>query len=216
MNASVLSASLRLALIVSLAGLCGACGMMDAFTPSEAKPRGVAPLQQNRDAPESEKIVRLPLSAADLHCPIVDVPDEGSTLRVGGPENASVRYQFDIKQTARECQPLGDQFSLKVGVSGELLIGPAGSPGAYSAPVRLTVTSQADKKTVYSKVYKIDVNTGSAAQAPFQLVSETIELPMTRTELDDDYAISIAFDTGKAAPSAPSHKHKSAKSADAH
>jgi len=211
MKASALSASLRLALVLGLAGVCGACGMMDTFSPSATKPRGTPPLQQSRDTAESEKIVKLPLSAEDLQCPTVDVTDEGSTLRVGGTDNASVRYQFNITQTARECEPEGDKFGLKVGVSGELLVGPAGSPGAFSAPVRLTVVSEVDKKTVYSKIYKVDVDTAGAAQAPFRFVSETIVLPMTRTELDEDYSISVGFDAGKAAPSEPSHKHKAAK-----
>jgi hypothetical protein len=222
MNSNALFASLRFASILGLAGLCGACASMDNVVPSwlggssarqNTRPAGKA---TDENAPEAEKITKLPLSAEDLDCPTIDIPDEQSTLRVGGSDNASVRYQFVIKDTARECQPLGDKFSLKVGVTGQVLVGPAGSPGAFSAPVRLTVVTDVDKKTVYSKTYKIDVDTAGAAEAPFRFVSETIVLPMTRTELNEDYTVSVGFDSGKAAPPAPLHKHKSAKSADAH
>ena len=122
----------------------------------------------------------------------------GASARVGGPENATVRYQFDIGQTARECDPQGDRFSLKVGVSGHLLIGPAGSPGAYSAPLRVTVTRETDQKPAFAKVYKVAATPG-AAQAPFHFVTEPIVLPMTRTELADDYSILVSFENGPAA-----------------
>ena len=112
--------------------------------------------------------------------------DGGASTRVGGADNRSVRYQFDIANTARECAPVaGNQFSLKVGVSGHLLIGPAGKPGAYTAPLRVIVRDESDKKTAFSKIYKIEADTAAAADsAPFQFVSEPIMLPMTRTELD--------------------------------
>ena len=39
--------------------------------------------------------------------------------------------------------------------------------------------------------------------APFNLVTEPIVLPMTRTELADDYTLTVGFDNGKAATPAP-------------
>ena len=96
----------------------------------------------NADAttPDSEKPVTLPLTAEELQCPPVEIDEGGAAARVGGPDNASVRYQFAISNTARECAPVStNQFTLKVGVSGRLLIGPAGTPGTYSAPLRVTV-----------------------------------------------------------------------------
>jgi hypothetical protein len=115
-----------------------------------------------------------------------------------------VRYQFDISQTARECDPLSDsQFSLKVGVSGRLLIGPAGQPGAYSVPLRVTVHDDNAKKDAFSKLYKIDVSASGSDGAPFTFVTEPIVLPMTRTELADDYTLTVGFDSGKAAAPTP-------------
>ena len=40
-----------------------------------------------------------------------------------------------------------------------------------------------------------------AGDAPFNLVTEPIVLPMTRTELADDYTLTVGFDNGKAAAS---------------
>jgi hypothetical protein len=161
----------------------------------------------------------LPLSAEELQCPPIEIDEGGAAARVGGPENASVRYQFAISQTARECAPLSNnQFSLKVGVSGRLLIGPAGKPGAYSAPLRVTVHDENTKKDAFTKVYKIEASVPDAGDAPFNLVTEPIVLPMTRTELADDYTLTVGFDNGKtAATPAPKPKkpHPKPKKTDA-
>ena len=218
MIASAFPPNLRIAMALCAAGLCGACSSMDnIISPSlTTKPAAVAAAQDSSHASESDKIVRLPLGPQDLDCPTVDIPEGGASLRVGGAENASVRYQFDIAQTARECAPQGDKFSLKVGVSGHLLIGPAGSPGAYSAPLRITVRSEVDQKPAYSKVYKIDANTAGGAEALFQFVSEPIVLPMTRTELAEDYAIIVGFDSGHTPEDAHPRKRRPAKPTGAH
>lgn len=219
MIASALTKRLRLALIFGGASLCGACSSMDnIIAPSlNAKPATVTAAQQSPVNP-SDQIVRLPLGPQDLDCPIVDVQDGAASLRVGGATNDSVRYQFDVGQTARECDPVpGNQASIKVGVSGHLLIGPAGKPGAYSAPLRITVRSDADDKTVYSKSYKIEANTGAGAEAPFQFVSDPIVVPMPRTELNLDYSIIVGFDNGRPTEVArPRKRHAANDAAVAH
>jgi hypothetical protein len=219
MSASAFAKNLRFALVLGAAGLCGACSSMENLIPSSftaSKPVANASAK-GQDVRESEKIVRLPLSSQDLDCPTVDIQDGAASLRVGGAENVSVRYQFDISQTARECAPQHDNnFSLTVGVSGHLLIGPAGTPGVYSAPLRVTVRREADQQPAYSKVYKLEADTAGAAETLFQFVSEPIVLPMTRTELADDYSIIIGFDNGPAAKVAPPPKRRPAKATDAH
>ena len=218
MIASAFPKNLRFAFALCGAGLCGACSSMDnIIAPSlTAQPTNVTAAQHGGDSPDSGKIVRLPMRPEDLDCPRVEVQDGAASVRVGGAENASVRYQFDIAQTARECAPQGDKFSLKVGVSGHLLIGPAGSPGVYSAQLRITVRSQVDQKPAYSKVYKVEANTSGGAQAPFELVSEPIILPMTRTALADDYSIIVGFDNGPSAEVAHPRKRRPATANDSH
>jgi hypothetical protein len=219
MSASAFAKNLRFALVLGAAGLCGACSTLQSLVPTSMSSTSPSPrvAKAGGDVPESEKVVRLPLSPGDLDCPTVDIQDGAASLRVGGPENASVRYQFDISQTARECVPQADNhFSLTVGVSGHLAIGPAGSPGVYSAPLRVTVRREVDQQPAYSKVYKVEADTAGAAQTLFQFVSEPIVLPMTRTELADDYSIILGFDNGPAAKVAPPSKRHPAKTNDAH
>ncbi len=218
MFASAFPKNLRFALAIGAAGLCGACSSMEnLISPSLTGDRpAVSAAKKGDDVAESEKVVRLPLSAEELDCPRVEVQDGAASQRVGGPDNASVRYQFDIAHAARECAPQGANFSLKVGVSGHLLIGPAGSPGAFSAPLRITVRQGTDPKPAYSKVYKVEADTAGAAQAPFELVSEPIILPMTRTDLANDYTIIVGFESGRATEPAHPHKRRPANANDAH
>jgi hypothetical protein len=123
-------------------------------------------------------------------------------MRIGGDANSSVRYQFDITETARECKVEGAQFAIKVGVAGRLLIGPAGSGGAYSAPLRVVVRDDNTQKPVISKLYKVDANATTATnlQAPFQFVTEPLMLPYKDRFADQDYTVLVGFDTGHAAP----------------
>jgi hypothetical protein len=196
-----------LALALSAAGLLSSCSTLDSFMPGAHSVRDPAPANDAKSS-DSEKPVALPLTADELQCPSVEIDEGGAAARVGGPENATVRYQFAISQTARECAPVStNQFTLKVGVSGRLLIGPAGKPGTYSAPLRVTVHDENTKKDAFTKVYKVEASVPDAGDAPFNLVTEPIVLPMTRTELADDYTLTVGFDNGKAA-AAPSPKLK--------
>jgi hypothetical protein len=138
---------------------------------------------------------------------LIEVQDGTAAVRVGGQTNDSVRYQFDIVNTARECHIMGNQFSVKVGVAGHLLIGPAGAPGAYSTQLRVVVRRDSDQKPEISKVYKIDANTNGGSQAPFQIVSEPLMLPFTHEQEDQDYTILVGFDAGHG-DEAPKTHHK--------
>jgi hypothetical protein len=75
----------------------------------------------------------------DLVCPPVTI--KGAAIRVGGAESSSVRNQLAINDVARECtnaQP-GGSFTLKIGVQGRVVLGPAGAPGTFSANLRMQV-----------------------------------------------------------------------------
>ena len=178
----------RAAALFVAGAILPSCSTVQSLIPAPTPP------PPERAATAAEKINILPLSAEDLDCPTVDVPENSAAIRVGGPANTAVRYQFDIATTARQCEPMGDKFGLKVGVSGHLLIGPAGAGGAYSAQLRVSVRNDITHQTAFTKTYRIEANTGAAAEAPWQLVTEPILLPFTRKELADDYSLSVGFD----------------------
>ena len=146
-----------------------------------------------------EKPIVLPVASQDINCPEVDIADGGASLRVGGPENASVRYQFNIGDTARQCDPAGPgQAALKVGVAGDVVIGPAGAAGTFSAPVKITVTRQGDNSTVFSQTYRAEATTDGIRAGAFRIVTDPIPLPMSTLQLADIYSITVGFEGGTA------------------
>jgi hypothetical protein len=198
----IVSRSMRLALAAAFCGLCGACGSIDPGAPGALLSNMVSP-----GAPQQAGPAAGPVAATEVDCPQIEVQDGTAAFRVGGQTNDSVRYQFNIANTARECHVQGGQFGIKVGVAGHLLIGPAGAPGAYSAQLRIVVRRDSDQKPQFSQLYKIDADTAGANEAPFQLVSEPIMLPFTRQQADEDYTILVGFDNG-AVGQAPKPRHK--------
>ncbi len=85
---------------------------------------------------------QLPKDAEDeLICPAVIIADGGAAIRAQtGPDSASLRHQISIQNVARECKAAGPGggFTLKVGVEGRVLAGPAGGSGSHTA----TLTTQ--------------------------------------------------------------------------
>ena len=160
----------------------------------------------------SDQLKVLPVAAQDINCPDVTVADGGAALRVGGPENSSVRYQFNIGDTARQCDPAGPgQAGIKIGVAGEVVMGPAGQPGTFSAPVKVTVTRLTDNASVFSQTYRAEATTDGVKAGQFRIVTDPINLPMTTLQLADVYSISVGFEGGTGSPSPTGHKSRKKK-----
>jgi hypothetical protein len=193
------SRSMRLAFVAAVGGLCSACSSLGSLDPANVISFGASPDAGTASASGEIK---------EIDCPLIEVQDGTAAVRIGGQTNDSVRYQFDITNTARECHIAGNQFSVKVGVAGRLLIGPAGAPGAYSAQLRVVIRRDSDQKPELSKVYKIEANSAGGTQAPFQFVSEPFMLPYTHKEADQDYTILVGFDTGRVGEPPKSHHKK--------
>ncbi len=205
--------------VFSLAALCLVAGCSTVESVQNFLPHGdpdAAAIALGANPPKtgqpaarpSEKPIVRPVASIDINCPSVDVALDGAAYRVGGADNTSVRYQFNIGDTARECDPAGPgQATIKVGVKGEVVIGPAGSPGTYSVPLKIVVARQGDSKPVYSKTFKVEAATDGIAAGAFRLVTEPILVPMPTLQLADLYTISVGFEGGAAA-AAPRHRRR--------
>ena len=209
--------SLRPLFVLAALGLLAGCSSVQNLMPhydpdtfqlnQGVNPRPVAKLPSN----PAEKPIPLPASAADINCPEVDIFEGGAAYRAGGAESASVRYQFNIGDTARQCDPAGPgQATIKIGVAGNLVIGPAGSPGTYSVPLRITVTQDADHKQVYSKTYKIEATADAVNSGLFRIVADPIVVAMPTLQLANLYTITIGFEGGNAAAAPRAHRRKTA------
>lgn len=162
----------------------------------------------------SEKPKVLPVASQDINCPEVSIADGGAALRVGGPDNPSVRYQFNIGDTARQCDPAGPgQAALKVGVAGHVVIGPAGAAGTFSAPLKVVVTRQGDNTPVFSQTYKVEATTDGVTAGSFRVVTDPISLAMPTLQLADVYSVSVGFENGTNGPSPTGHKSRKKRKA---
>jgi hypothetical protein len=196
---------MRLVAVAAAAGLCASCGSMSSSLGS-LDPANMLSFGSGTSTVTGQTTAAA--DSADIDCPQIEVQDGTAFVRVGGQTNDSVRYQFDIVKTARECHVQGNQFTIKVGVAGHLLIGPAGSPGAYSTQLRIAVRHDADQKAVFSQAFKISADTAGGTQAPFQFVSEPITLPFTHQQEDQDYTLLVGFDAGHVAEAPKAHRKK--------
>ena len=141
-----------------------------------------------------------------LQCPSIEVLDGTASYRTyAGTEqtNENVRYQFSMGDVARECTHSGKDVLLKIGVDGRVLLGPAGSPGAFTVPVRIAVRHDGDGKAVATKFYQVPATIAAGEDATsFQIVTDPIAVPFVSLNADDDYTILVGFDTAAKAPAA--------------
>jgi len=148
----------------------------------------------------------------EVDCPGVEVRQGASTLAINAPGETgplTTRYQVSIAQTARECTPAGGVMTMKVGVQGRILLGPAGGPGQVDIPLRVAVVEEGpNPKPVVSKLYRlaIPVPPGQTA-VPFTHVDPDISFPMPRNANLEAYVVYVGFDPS-AAPAKPERKVK--------
>jgi hypothetical protein len=162
----------------------------------------------------AEKPTVLPVSSIDINCPDVTISEGGSAYRVGGAENSSVRYQFNIGETARQCDPAGPgQASIKVGVSGNLVIGQAGAPGTFSVPLKVTVTDDVTHKPISSQTYKVEATADAMSTGQFRMVANPVVVPMPTLQLSNLYSITVGFEGGNNPDAGATRPHKRKRTA---
>jgi hypothetical protein len=123
------------------------------------------------------------------------------------PSSANLRYQYALDDTARECTLEGDQLAIKIGIAGKVLLGPAGSPGSFSVPVRMAVLREHDNQPIVSKLYRAAVTVAAGeTRADFTVVSEPLRVPFIQDHAEDDYTIRVGIDEGASADK-PAGKH---------
>jgi hypothetical protein len=128
---------------------------------------------------------------------------------VNGPsaENSalSLRYQASFLQTARECILVGDNLTIKVGVQGRIVVGPAGSPGTINVPLRYALVREGlQRKTLWTKLFMVPVTIPAGElNLPWLHVEEEMTVPRPSAQELDAYVIYVGFDPGGATPSHP-------------
>jgi hypothetical protein len=140
-----------------------------------------------------------PASGRQLACPEIQVRGGTEVARYysgSPPSNANLRVQFSVEDMARECSVEGDKLILKVGVAGKVLLGPAGSPGNFSVPVRVAVVRRSEQSAAASKLYRASATIpAKRTEERFTIVSEPISVPLVHENSWQDYIIELGIDS---------------------
>lgn len=116
----------------------------------------------------------------DISCPRVEQRPGGAAYRVAGRDGdqATVRYQASFGPFARECANLGIEVGLRVGVAGQVVLGPVGQPGTYDVPVLITLLDD-DGAVVIERSVRLSVSVPAGqTNAAFQHTEDLGSLPM--------------------------------------
>ncbi len=149
----------------------------------------------------------------DVECPGIEIRTGAATLMIGSkpgetgePSALDLRYQGTIIRTARECRVNAGVMTMKVGIEGRVITGPAGGPGNIDVPMRIAVVQEgASPKIIVSKFARIPVTVASAIdRVTFTHVQDDIVFPMPAALADiDAYVVYIGFDAMSAQPEKP-------------
>jgi hypothetical protein len=115
----------------------------------------------------------------------------------GEPSALALRYQVTIIRTARECQDTAVVMTMKVGIEGRVITGPAGGPGTVDVPLRLAVVQEGiNPKTILSKFVREQVTIANAVdRVTFTHIDPEISFPMPQPAAHiDAYVVYVGFD----------------------
>ncbi|ABA03502.1 conserved hypothetical protein [Nitrobacter winogradskyi Nb-255] len=136
-----------------------------------------------------------------LTCPSVAIRSGASTYAVGESgkpaTGAEVRYQATIRDTARECDYNSDtqQISVKVGIRGRVIVGPAGAPPTVEVPLRVAVVEDGiSPKTIATNAYTITVSLSDSGGGIYSFVSDDLSYPAPQGAAADRYVFYVGFD----------------------
>jgi hypothetical protein len=154
---------------------------------------------------------------SDLTCPSITIRAGASTYAVGLPgkpaSGADLRYQAVIGETARECDYSTEtrQVSVRIGVRGRVIVGPAGAPPSVEVPLRVAVVEDGvSPKTIATKAYTVPVTLSGDDGGAYSFVADDIAYPAPQGAAGDRYVFYIGFDPQalKPEPRARGKRHK--------
>lgn len=199
--------SLLAALGVVMAGCSGGPlgGLIPGTTPEPQTPiSGGTPLQnliQFGTTTLPEPIA--PQVSEDLECPLASIVPGGAAVRLqAGQSSEGVRSQISITNVVRECTPgAGGGVTVRVGAEGRAVIGPAGSPGAHFATLRIEVRKGAQVLATRNSRVGANVPAGQGG-ADWAHVESGIVIPGSAFATGGDIDIFVTLNPGAGQPRA--------------
>jgi len=168
---------LRLAGLGVLALSLSACSMGSMFSPA---PSNQTSALQNSSATQDELAQTAnALPAIATECPPIKVIDGGQALFKyvdnKNPNPRQLNWQAVIDKQSRNCIVSNGKITIKMGVVGRVLLGPAGNLDSAELPVRFAV--ERDGTALFSELYQVPVTLAGAQSADFVKVVENVEIP---------------------------------------
>ena len=196
-NGQTMRADRGLATILGCTLFLAGCGSTNMFNTSALDLFSTSSKATTGNAAAGEE------AATDVECPTVDVRTGAATLMIGSkpgegdPSALDLRYQGTIVRTARECRVNAGVMTMKVGIEGRVITGPAGGPGTVDIPLRIAVVQEGiNPKTITSKFARIQVGIADTVdRVPFTHVDPDVSFPMPARIADiDAYVVYVGFD----------------------
>lgn len=189
-----LKANLRVLSIGALGLMLSACSMGNMFSPG---PSAETTTLQNA-APTQEELTTASVSALPAiatECPQIKVRPGSEALFYYGKGRAGnardLQYQAVIDKQSRNCEVSNGLITVKMGVVGHLLIGPAGNERNIDLPVRFVV--ERNQVPLFSEKYDVPVTVASTTQpTEFVKVVENVAIPYIGGE---NIIIWVGFDS---------------------
>lgn len=136
----------------------------------------------------------------EADCPQINIP-AGTSSWSSAKGASDLRYQATIGQFARECvlNP-GNDVTIRIGVEGHVLLGEHGSPGTYTAPVRIAVRDR-EGAFIYNQVHRVSVTIPPGdSEASFKIVDNAPHVAIGPTAPLGGYDIEVGFGGSEGGP----------------
>ncbi len=184
--------------VVAAAVALAACSSIP--TPSMPSLPSSSWFSSSRPEPATAADASAAVPEAKIECPSVSVRRGASTYTIyTNPADQSalnVRYQATVVDTARECHVVNRIVTMRVGVQGRVIVGPAGAPPQVEVPLRLAVVMEGiEPKPITTKLVRIPVTVPPGdMNVLFTHVEEQVSFPQPPGDQIDSYIVYVGFD----------------------
>ena len=185
--------TVRLGAVASVALLLSGCSMGNMF--GSAGPAPTSAQTANPTPQELSAAATNALPAIATECPPIKVRRGGEALFYYGKGKVgdahALNYQAVLDKQSRNCVASNGLITVKMGVVGRVLLGPAGTQAKVDVPIRFAV--ERDGVPMYSERYEIPTTIDPSTQAgEFVKVVENVAIPYIGGE---DITIWVGFDS---------------------
>jgi hypothetical protein len=187
----------RIAAAAALGIGLSACSMGGMFGGGGQPSAQTQALQNATATPDQIAAMSPALPAIATECPPIKVRPGAEAVyfygkgQVGNPRD--LQYQAVIDKQSRNCTVSNGLITVKMGVVGRLMLGPAGNQQSVDLPLRFAV-ERGDSTPLYSELYQIPVAVTPPAQAgDFVKVVDNVQIPYVA---GDEITLWVGFDSG--------------------